>query len=109
MTRYFNHPEQPYRVRIKYREVYNHFGLQVQKKWLFIWFDVGKWMTVKEGFWGENWNKARNPLVLDYSLGNIHECWKTGTLDLLDRARIFLIDYFCDMRRKQLKPKIHAR
>jgi len=79
------------RCKIKYVSYLNHYHLQLQKKFLFFWIDVYKWMTVSEGFWGES---DRHPILRDtYMYGNECEVYKTGSLDLKKRAIEFCEEY----------------
>jgi len=81
------------RCRVRYIKYLGHFELQIQERRFFVfWANVHKWMTVKEGFWGES---DRHPVLqTSYQFGNNAEAWRTGTLDIKDRVKYFFKEYF---------------
>jgi len=88
------------RCRIKYIKYLGHYELQIQERRLFFfWVNVYKWMTVKEGFWGES---DRLPVLrTTYQFGNKAEAWKTGTLVIEDRIKDFFKEYFQEKNREK--------
>lgn len=80
------------RCRIRYIKYLGHYELQIQERRFFIfWINVYRWMTVKEGFWGES---ERHPILRNsYQFGNNAEAWKTGTLVLENRVKDFFEEY----------------
>jgi len=81
------------RCRVKYIEYMGHFELQIQeRRFLVLWISVHKWMTVKEGFWGES---DQHPILrISCQFGNNAEAFKTGTLDIKSRVKSFFDEYF---------------
>ena len=91
MKKYIYHSDD-IRCRIKYIKYLGHYELQIQERRFFIfWINVYRWMTVKEGFWGES---DRHPVLrTSYQFGNNAEAWKTGTLVLENRVKDFFEEY----------------
>lgn len=92
MKKYIYHSDD-IRCRIRYIKYLGHYELQIQERRFFIfWVNVYKWMTVKEGFWGES---DRHPVLrTSYQFGNKAEAWKTGTLIIKNRVKDFFEEYF---------------
>lgn len=87
------------RCRVRYIKYYDHFELQIQKRFFAFWVNVYKMMTVKEGFWGEEysfWRELDKTAALKASslYGCISEAWKTGTLVIENRVKDFFEEYF---------------
>ena len=99
MKRYIYHSDD-IRCRIRYIKYLGHYELQIQyRRCFFFWVNVHKWMTVKEGFWGES---DRHPVLrTSYQLGNNAEAWKTGTLVIEDRIKDFFKEYFQEKTREK--------
>lgn len=92
MTKYIYNSKM-LRCRIRYVKYLRHFELQIQERRFFIfWVNVFRWMTVKEGFWGES--DDHPVLQTSYQYGNKAEAWKTGTLDIECRVKAFFQEYF---------------
>lgn len=89
------------RCKVSYIKYLGLYRLQIQERRFFIfWVDVYRWMTVKEGFWGES---ERHPILTgSYHLGNSYEVWMTGTLDIKKRVFEFLNEYLSE-KGKQMK------
>lgn len=87
------------RCRIRYVKYMRHFELQIQeRRLLWFWVNVWKWMSIKEGFWGES---DRHPILRSsYESGNSCEAWKTGTLDIRDRIKKFFEEYYLEKNRE---------
>lgn len=89
------------RCTIKYVKYLDHYHCQLQVKWLFMfWNDVGCFITLKEGFWGEDRPGRINPMVNTYRFGDISECWITGTLDIKKRVSQMFKQYVQDVKIK---------
>lgn len=94
---YFTHS---FRCRIKLltRRHGNTLELQLQKKSFFSWTNIGRWMTIDEGFAMED-SYTGNPMTLKYDANNVSEIWKTGTLNLNERVKQFYEDYMTEQKR----------
>lgn len=94
MKKYIYHSDD-IRCRTRYIKNLGHYELQIQERRLFFfWANVYKWMTVKEGFWGES---DRHPVLrTSCQFGNNAEAWKTGTLDIKSRINEFFKEYFLE-------------
>lgn len=98
MEKYIYHDEN-LRCRLKRTGYKNQIELQIQRRsFLFIWANCYKWMTIQEGFWGEDFGLPINPMKSSYNYGNESECWKTGTLDIKKRVHEFFKEYFLSIR-----------
>lgn len=88
------------RCKIRYIKYLGHFELQIQERFfLLFWINVYKWMTIREGFWGES---DQHPILrCTYENGNNSEAWMTGTLDIENRVRDFFKEYFFEKNREE--------
>ncbi len=99
MKKYIYHSDD-IRCRIRYIKCFGLYELQIQeRRFFFFWVNAHKWMTVKEGFWGES---DRHPVLRDsYQFGNNAEAYKTGTLDIKIRIKEFFKEYFLEKNREK--------
>lgn len=101
MTKYIYH-DKHIRCRLKLTGYGNQIELQIQRRRFVLWFNVGEWMHIDEGFWGECRDKNhplyKNALIMDYQYGNISETYVTGTLNVKERVQKFFQDYFYSIR-----------
>lgn len=92
------------RCRIKYSKLLQHYELQIQKRSFLVWFNVYKWMTVRDGFWGEG-----GPIKVlkdSYQYGNMSECYPTGQLNIPERVEFFFDEYYSDLDERSRNAEI---
>lgn len=91
MKKYIYHRGIRCRIKIKYSGL-KLYELQLQRK-IILWVNIpGEWMTCKEGYWGDGVFPGR--VIHDsYKYGNKDEAWPEGTLDLEERAKLFINMY----------------
>ena len=86
------------RCRVKPTGYENQLELQIQKKFLFFWFNVYKWKHIKQGFLGEN---ARFGVLRDsYRYGNVSELYPSDKFDLKGIVDSFFLEYNASLLRK---------
>lgn len=85
------------RCRIRYVKYLKHFELQIQERRFYVfWVNVFRWMTVREGFFGES---DDHPILkTSYQCGNNAEALKTGTLNIEIRVKEFFREYFQEQK-----------
>ena len=80
------------RCKIKYEKGYKHYHCQLQeRRFGFLWLNVYKFLTLKEGFWGEG-----GPIKMlrdTYRYGDFAEVYATGDLHIEERIKEFFKQY----------------
>lgn len=73
---------------------------QLQNRRWFFWVNCGKWMHYSETqkIESNHINIGRNPIVLRYQYGNVHEIWEDGTMTIYERIKQLFDEYIQSLK-----------